>query len=153
MMGDTRRAVERAFPLGLRLVVLFEEAGVRIGARIEQSRSRLEKTLGAIWLDPQKFGEAEVRQRVPFARAAFDGGVCRIFRKEPRHRLVIAEQRGGVDIATRDAGMRGQDLPRAVERAVPYRHVDKLGPGILGRGLVFRHWSIIIARAPTRRAN
>jgi hypothetical protein len=40
MMSDARRAVERAFPFGLGLVVLFEEAGVGVGARIEQSRGR-----------------------------------------------------------------------------------------------------------------
>src|SRR5207249_3737075 len=71
MMSDACRTVERAFPLGLGLVILFEEAGVGVGARIEQSRGGLEKALGSGRLEPQKLGEAKVRQRVPIARTAF----------------------------------------------------------------------------------
>jgi hypothetical protein len=109
MMSDARRAVERAFPFGLGLVVLFEEACVGVGARIQQGRGGLEKTLGASRLKPQEFGKAEMRQRVPIARTALDGGVCRILGEEPRDRLVVAEQRGGVDVPAGDFGMLGEN--------------------------------------------
>jgi hypothetical protein len=92
MMCDARGAVERAFPFGLGLVVLCEEAGVGVGARIEQGRGGLQKTFGASGFEPQKFGEAEMRKGVPVARAAFGGGVCRIAGEEARDRLVVAEQ-------------------------------------------------------------
>src|SRR5262245_11190742 len=70
MMSDARHTVERAFPLGLGLVVLIKEAGVRVGACIEQSRGGLEKAVGASGVKPEKLGEAEVRKRIPLARSA-----------------------------------------------------------------------------------
>src|SRR4029079_5515402 len=117
----------------------------------EQRRRRLQKALGANGVEPEKPGEAEVRERVPIARAAPGGGVCRMHGEEARDRLVIAKQRGGVDIAARDLGVRGENLLRPIERAVPYRRVNEGGPGILASGLGFRHGSIIIARGQSTR--
>src|SRR4029077_14176083 len=67
MMSDAGCAIERTFPFWLGLVILFEEARIGVGARIEQSRGRLQKALGARPLKPQKLGEAEMRQRIPIA--------------------------------------------------------------------------------------
>jgi len=146
MMSDARSAVERALPFGLWRVVLFEEASVGVGARIEQSSGGLEEALAAFGLEPQKPREAEVRQGVPLARTALDGGICQILGEKARDRFVISEQRGGMDVAARDFGMRDKDFMRAIKRAMPYGCLDKFIPGILGGGLVFRHVGLIIAR-------
>jgi hypothetical protein len=52
----------------------------------------------------------KVRQRVPNARTAFGGGVCRIRGKEAPDRLVVSEHSDGVDIAACDFGMLGEDF-------------------------------------------
>src|SRR6187200_1793727 len=123
MMSDARRTVERALPFGFGLVVLFEEAGVGVGARIQQSRGGLEKTLAACGVESKKLREAEVSKRVPIAGTAFGSGVCRVLGKKARYRLMVAKQGGGVDIAVRDFGMGGEDFLCAIERAVPHRRV------------------------------
>src|SRR5262249_20730966 len=102
MMSDSRRTVERALPFRFGLVLLFKEAGIGVGARLEQSRGRLENSLGASRLEPQKLGKAEVRQRVPMARTSFDRSVCRVVGEEARDRLEIAEERRRLDIAVRN---------------------------------------------------
>ncbi len=58
-----------------------------------------------------------------------------------------------MDILACDFGMRGENFPRAVERSMPHGHVDEWAQGVLGSGLVFRHGSTIIARAPVRPEN
>ena len=86
------------------------------------------------------------------AVSAFGGGVRRILGEEAPDCLMVAKQRGSVDIAASDFGMRGEDFLRAIERAVPHGHVDEFGSEILGRELAFGHGSTIIAPAPVRGA-
>src|SRR5262249_38997532 len=75
---------------------------------------------------------AEICQRVPIARATFRGGVCGILGEEVHDRIVVSEQPGGVDIAACDLGMRGENFPRLVERAVPDGNVDDSPRGSWG---------------------
>lgn len=57
-----------------------------------------------------------------------------------------------MDVAALDFGMRGEDFPGSIEPAMPNGDINELGTGVLGRGLVFGHNSLIIARARSRRS-
>src|SRR5689334_5146092 len=79
MVSDAGGAVERTFPFWFRLVIVFIEASVGIGASIEQSCGGVEKALASSSVEPEEFREAEMGQRVPIARATLGVRVCRVF--------------------------------------------------------------------------
>src|ERR1051326_7378499 len=78
-------------------------------------------------------------QSVPTARTAFGNGVCWVLVEKPRDGREIAKERRGVDVATSDFGMRGENCLCAIERAVPDRGVDECGSWIFRSGWKFRH--------------
>ena len=56
-----------------------------------------------------------MRQRIPAPRASLRRSVRRIELQEPAHGGIVPEDRGCMDVAAGDLGVRGQDRVRAIE--------------------------------------
>ena len=119
MVRDPGGAVQRALPLGARQVVHLVPTGVGTRAAIEQNGRRPDEPLRARAIEPEVLRKAQVRERIPAVRTALRGGVGAIEREEPLHGGRIAENRGHVDIAARDLGVRCEDRLGALQCSVP----------------------------------
>ena len=116
VVGDSGGPVQRALPLGLRLMVRLEPPGVRAGSGVEQRRRRPHEAVRSRAIEPEVSRETQVRQRIPAAGAALRRGAAAIDLQEPAYGRIVAENRGRMDVAPRDLGVRGQDRFRALER-------------------------------------
>jgi hypothetical protein len=123
VMGDTGRAVERG--LEFRVRPSGPKPGIGIGARIEQRGGGSDERVRARLVQAQIPGEAQMDEGVPTEWARGGGGARRIVGQEAAHRGVVAEHRRGMDVATRDVGMRRENRLRALQGAVPERGLEE----------------------------
>ena len=125
VMRHAGDAVEHAFPFGRGLVIRLEEACIRARPGVEQRGRRAHKSFRPRTVEPQILREAQVGQGVPSARTSLRRGRVRVERQEAAHHSVVAEQRGGVDVATRDFRVGREDRLGALQGAVPDTRLDE----------------------------
>ena len=77
VVRDSGGAVERALPFGLGLVIGLVPSRIRARAGVEQGLRRSHEPVRSRPVEAQVSGEAEVRERVPAARALFRRGIHR----------------------------------------------------------------------------
>jgi hypothetical protein len=130
VMGNARRAVQRALPLRLRLVIVLEPPGVRACAGVEQRGRRSYEALRSSAIEPEEARETEMRERIPVARTALRRRACRIDRETPPYGDIVAEDRRREDAARRDLGVLGQDRLSAVEPAGGVATVERHASGV-----------------------
>jgi hypothetical protein len=125
MAGDAGGAVDRGFgDLSRRVVDGFVPAGVGAGTGFEQGAGSVDE--GAIWLEAQVPGEAEVREGIPLVRAAWRGREGGFAREKRSDRCSIAQDGSGVDVGDGDVKVALEDEAGVLEGAgaVPAVAID-----------------------------
>ena len=112
LVGDARRAVERAERAELRVL----PARVRVGAGVEQRPRAVEQPVGA--LAAEEGGVRDVEQRQPLARAGRPGRRPRIARERRPHPLGLAEHERRVEPLAAEVGVEREQRLGVVAAAV-----------------------------------
>jgi hypothetical protein len=90
-------------------------AGGGAGSGGDEGLGGAEEGLGALFVEAEKAGEAEVGEGVPSVRAAFDCGECGVACEEGADGGLVGEDGGGVDVCGGDFGVALEDELRVLE--------------------------------------
>ena len=112
LMGDPRRAVERAERAELGVL----PARVRVGARVEQRPRAVQQPIRA--LAAEEGGVGHVEQRQPRARSRRPRRRAGIARERRAHALGLPEHERGVESLAAQVGVEREQLPGVVAAAV-----------------------------------
>src|SRR3954470_19373323 len=80
----SRRAVDRAFKSGIRLMLVGKESRIRICAGLEKKFGGAGKSVRVVLLKPEESREAKMSKSVPDVRSAFAIHTFKIGRNESR---------------------------------------------------------------------
>src|SRR5207249_3694876 len=79
------------------------------GPGVEERRRRPEETVRACRVEAEILRKAEIIQRIPAVGSALSCGVAGMLGEEAAHGGLVAEHRGGVDVAAGNVRVRGED--------------------------------------------
>ena len=127
VMRHAGRAVEHALPFRRRLMPGFEKSGRGARAGVEQRPGRAQERIRSCRIETQVLREAEMGEGIPSVRSALGRRTRRIISDEMPDAVLVAENRGNVDVRCGDLGMRRQNRSRLVQRTVPDTRLDEIG--------------------------